>query len=113
MTTTSNEIYNKIMDTINESEDYADDIDTITKLVGKLHQIASAEIAKLRERNENLEAYNEEDAFEKGSLEEEIAKLREQIANCRWCCASDCLKEELEKRGYTIMWNGDTCDDSD
>ena len=43
MTSESNKIYNEIMDTINESEDYADDIDTITKLVGKLHQIASAE----------------------------------------------------------------------
>ena len=51
MTTTSNEIYNKIMDTINESEDYADDIDTITKLVGKLHQIASAGEKKIKDVN--------------------------------------------------------------
>ena len=25
-------------------------------------------------------------------------------------CDSDCLKAELEKRGYTIMWDGDTKD---
>jgi len=42
MTSPAQQIYNEIMDTINESEDYAEDIDTITKLVGKLHEIATA-----------------------------------------------------------------------